>query len=136
MKPECAERKAAAIVNAEPSERGPHLQWFIRQAVERCIRLIEAFEPDTEFIVSKLRREFGIEPQTVHGDWLPIDTAPKDGTRVLLFVEPYEYHEPFRDSADWRDIGHWTEHNRGGWVHHVPGNPTHWQPAPNPPEGA
>lgn len=63
MKPECAERKAQAIVNAEPSERGPLLRWFIRQAVERCIQTIEESEGDPDFAVFKIRREFGIEPK-------------------------------------------------------------------------
>lgn len=61
-------------------------------------------------------------------EWMPIETAPKDGTaiyqRVLLFVPPYG-----------AGSGNWTGHN---WNCHFCLNrdaqPTHWMPLPPSPE--
>jgi hypothetical protein len=67
-------------------------------------------------------------------EWQPIDTAPKDGTRILLVG--HRVREI--------DIGHWgngyylgrKQGYRQTWVTN-PGNmvrPTHWMPLPPPPE--
>jgi len=69
--------------------------------------------------------------------WLPIETAPKDGTRLILFA------------YDLVTIGHWEDragHPGGGpdyrhvWVDEDNGypmdEPTHWQPLPKPPVSA
>jgi hypothetical protein len=61
--------------------------------------------------------------------WQPIETAPKDGTRMLLRLSNGEVfsgwgteHAGFqRFHADGTDIG---------WL-----NPRHWMPLPSPPEG-
>jgi len=63
--------------------------------------------------------------------WQPIETAPKDGTAILLYapsevgrgrtVWPGCYVESY---AEWLQIG-------GGFV-----DPTHWRPMPDPPEVA
>lgn len=68
-------------------------------------------------------------------DWQPIETAPKDGTTVLL----YRYCEPW----DVFGYGAWEEsHSVAGWIAHgffePPGNlglaaPSHWMPLPGPP---
>lgn len=67
--------------------------------------------------------------------WQPIETAPKDGTPVLLY----------RECAGWsvRGWGYWVDvKGIDGWVSHgfgdPPGNlglghPTHWMPLPEPP---
>ena len=52
-------------------------------------------------------------------EWQPIETAPKDGTRVLV-VEDGEYHV-----AWWRQG--WT---RAGDDYDIAMEPTHWQPLP------
>lgn len=65
--------------------------------------------------------------------WQPIETAPKDGTRVLLFVPPYGpstgHYEPAR--VNWGP-------NASLWVSHSILNkeaaPTHWMPLPTPPQ--
>lgn len=58
------------------------------------------------------------------GDWQPIETAPKDGTRILLWG----------DLPDWDgcfyEVGYWDE-SIGGFTCDV--EPTHWQPLPKPP---
>jgi hypothetical protein len=65
--------------------------------------------------------------------WQPIETAPKDGTEVLLWIKGDE-ESPRK--------GRWEERldlRRGhkwcvayGWCEDTP---THWMPLPEPPEG-
>ena len=62
--------------------------------------------------------------------WQPIETAPRDGTTVLLWLVDGqmmidgEYAiQGFHSARAWR-----TEF-------HVTAEPTHWQPLPTPPEG-
>lgn len=70
------------------------------------------------------------EEGTVGEQWRPIETAPKDGTWVLLWFDADEYAvsgawmRPGRDYiAHWCAFGRWT-----------PGDaPTHWMPLPAPP---
>ena len=62
------------------------------------------------------------------GHWRPIETAPKDGTELLLFAR---YYGPF--------LGRWFEDNRGGGAYWAVGccmaaRPSHWMPLPLPPE--
>lgn len=58
--------------------------------------------------------------------WRPIETAPKDGSTVLLFFEALAY--PIMRSSFWA-ARHQCWYGVGpGW------EPTHWQPLPEPPE--
>jgi len=65
-----------------------------------------------------------------HG-WLPIETAPKDGTWILIWCD-------FQIVGRWSDAGNrvkrgWTDDAWGvNPIHHV----TQWQPLPKPPVGA
>jgi hypothetical protein len=52
--------------------------------------------------------------------WRPIDTAPKDGTNILL-------HNGTLAGVGCCELPY--DHWMGTWVHH----PTHWQPLPKPP---
>ena len=56
--------------------------------------------------------------------WQPIETAPKDGTRVLL----HYVHKNFTKIGAW-DAGcrYWSADQ---WFHERP--PTHWMPLPAP----
>ena len=63
--------------------------------------------------------------------WQPIETAPKDGTRVLLcwfddIIAPI-IHVGWNlgGGRRWQDTHHWL-HNDGSW-------PTHWMPLHDPP---
>ena len=58
--------------------------------------------------------------------WQPIETAPKDGTRILLWLEPTRIAMPFA----WQD-GRWM----GDDYPLNMATPTHWMPIPPPPEG-
>ncbi len=69
--------------------------------------------------------------------WQPIETAPRDGTRVLLWWD-----------GDFAPVAHWEP---DGWAYHMTMNwmadrgcviadallgyePTHWMPLPEPPQ--
>ena len=80
-------------------------------------------------------------------EWQPIETAPKDGTNVLLTNGEtvsqgvYEFHAPYvrenRD-LDGRYISQDEFDGFDGWIDFVGGmlpEPTHWQPLPPPPNG-
>ena len=65
--------------------------------------------------------------------WQPIETAPTDGTHVLLFIPryamgrlPYVMVQGWNLAADRRG---WRAHYAGGIV-----EPTHWMPLPEPPQ--
>ena len=74
------------------------------------------------------------------GEWKPIETAPKDGTVVLLFVGRGVMIDFTRTAY----VGSWREGGVGepqqdyiGWRALCCGRwhaPTHWQPLPAPPE--
>lgn len=65
--------------------------------------------------------------------WQPIETAPQDGTQVLLIARyptnvawSDQYHSWWHTRAVTEDV-HWAR-----WPHTFP--PTHWRPLPAPPE--
>lgn len=64
-------------------------------------------------------------------EWQPIETAPKDGTPVLLY-EPSE--DPTVHVAEW-GIGDWhlCDFDPGYDLVQRAVNPTHWMPLPEPP---
>jgi len=84
--------------------------------------------------------------------WRPIETAPKDGTCVLLGEYVYNntwagfLPEPYDDDEDeWKTyfyqfVGGWVENDydkpcwRAAEYHAFGHNPTHWMPLPAPPE--
>lgn len=59
--------------------------------------------------------------------WMPIDTAPRDGTLVMVYVKS-------KIGDTWIDVGRYT----GGKHKWLSGSdviyPTHWQPLPQPPK--
>lgn len=66
-------------------------------------------------------------------NWQPIETAPKDGTRILIY-DPTHYRDPIITIAEYRC---------GGWLGEDGGvydccsseyEPTHWMPLPLPPK--
>ena len=57
--------------------------------------------------------------------WKPIETAPKDGRRVLLWRDG-------NPLGEWPFMGFWNDY----WVIYIDGqtiDPTHWMPLPDPP---
>lgn len=72
--------------------------------------------------------------------WLPIESAPRDGTNILVWSPHGEAHgkpsivavdwHTYNGESDWRiGVGEF-----GPLALHAP--PTHWQPLPEPPEAA
>jgi hypothetical protein len=59
------------------------------------------------------------------GRWQPIETAPKDGTRLFLWSPDLGYHAGHWENAQWKTL---TGFNAGG--------PTHWMPLPERPAPA
>lgn len=71
-------------------------------------------------------------------EWQPIETAPKDGTEVLLF---FVSDVPWQASSKGICIGFWGDDGSNAWYafesdSNALGNPTHWMPLPPPPEGS
>lgn len=72
--------------------------------------------------------------------WRKIETAPRDGTPILIWdPTKSDRGRPYDDSR--YAIGYWRTDQPDGWKW-MWGNrnssevsPTHWQPLPNPPKG-
>lgn len=60
-------------------------------------------------------------------DWRPIETAPRDGTVLLVWRESERGYDHARMGTDWFEGGVWQRSRRL-----MP--PTHWMPLPSPPE--
>jgi len=58
-------------------------------------------------------------------DWQPIETAPKDGTCVLVFVAARDDLPSFVTTCAW--------HKDAGWCADELRSVTHWMPLPDPP---
>lgn len=61
--------------------------------------------------------------------WLPIESAPKDGTKVLVFKKFKTFGDSMVLAAYWVD-GEWM----GTWDGTEVRGFTHWQPLPEPPQ--
>ena len=86
--------------------------------------------------VESLGRAAPIEsPASVPDGWLPIETAPKDGTFVLVYEPGWDHEQMDQEIARYNSSsGKWV------WAHAgMSMNPTHWKSLPAPPtnqEGA
>jgi len=69
-----------------------------------------------------------------HYSWRPIDTAPKDGTTIIVWCvhEMAKFCEnPASEGYAAPAIARWINHNGGGWTWHgLAGPPTLWMPLP------
>ena len=69
-------------------------------------------------------------------NWLPIETAPKDGTCVLLWVRGYcEVGQWDNDKYAKRPKPFWNADGPWGRIGMRAIPPTHWMPIPDPPMG-
>lgn len=78
-------------------------------------------------------------------NWQPIDTAPKDGTVVLVWWPIGDYPSGNHEFASFVDFGGKVPEGtfdgkpyRNGWCNdrdgaYLPVEPTHWMPLPEPP---
>jgi hypothetical protein len=91
---------------------------------------------DAAELINRLSVERAELMAALKAKWQPIETAPKDGTEVLIYGLAWEdaqrgnYYAvaAFLDGA-WRDS---PEDVDDGWEMN---SPTHWMPLPTPPEG-
>lgn len=71
-------------------------------------------------------------------NWQPIETAPKDGTWILV-CEPDGTDEPFIDVVRWFDPMHYVIQTAPYWGGRDGGkscDPEFWHPLPPPPVGS
>lgn len=78
--------------------------------------------------------------------WQPIETAPKDGRKVLVYVKGdslYPTAASFKSREYWQSNYDDPEYMEEGWYwafgypsdfHEEVIEPTHWMPLPQPPE--
>lgn len=69
-------------------------------------------------------------------EWQPIETAPKDGTVVLLFVPESTDTDGVRVGffSYWAAYGDWYgDESASHSLSNLYGKPTHWMPLPAPP---
>lgn len=59
-------------------------------------------------------------------EWQPIETAPRDGTEVLLFDNGIY-------GLGWWALGEWRDFGDAGCAGSEAFAPTHWMPLPKPP---
>jgi hypothetical protein len=102
---------------------GPDDRAWQREAVnemtKRARLAIEAAHPSPAS--SAVRRA-----QPAPGGWQPIETAPRDGTTVLLFSRDGSAADGYWLQAGYNGCGAWI------WPY-VYKTPAHWQPLPEPP---
>lgn len=84
------------------------------------------------------------------GEWQDIETAPKDGTAVLLYIVPIEEgyllgwnpERTITHVIGWWSHSGWTSHlmeegtadtEGNSWPYQITLQPTHWMPLPEPP---
>lgn len=66
--------------------------------------------------------------------WMPIESAPRDGTAVLTYMPPLPHQ-----SIGWNNIQKWKG-EKAGWItvgmpkRRMLHQPTHWMPLPPPPQ--
>lgn len=83
--------------------------------------------------------------------WQPIETAPRDGTDILVYYEfatvPIAHIARWDDGEMWDSTGFSSQEEAAGWwsniesfvsQHKLSGynTPTHWMPLPEPPKEA
>ena len=91
---------------------------------------------------------FGLRLSEGLGAWLPIATAPRDGTWVLLAGGECDYDEE-SDAKTRPVVGQWRNYRNGrttdwhwqfawydGGYYGEYETPTHWMPLPAPPQSA
>ena len=109
----------------QAKEGGMTTDYPVDEAMADAIRWAEEYAPEIvaniEMIGAMLKRS----------QWQPIETAPRDGTKVLLCHSGYAhpYYDRDRTPRVWVDF-----FRAGSWYNTAPsGQPTHWRPLPAPP---
>ena len=128
----------------KPVPMKPTKAWAVVNKISGCC--IEVFQPlDTRADAKETAMLAGDERLArvtiAEGDgWLPIETAPKDGTKLLLASSK---DKPWVWCGYWSDDKESNQFGEEGWVDgatsrnelfYVMTNATHWQPLPAPPK--
>ena len=105
-----------ALRKYNPNERPNHCAELMFYAADTIEKLVDAAD---------------LSPQ-----WQPISTAPKDGTKVILFCSKAERSVKWREGQQAVDFWHTVVKNGyEGWGHFNEGYfpASHWQNLPKPP---
>ncbi len=119
------------------------------ELIARLQRIADWFDLHDEFSFSEepaTIREAADALQALERVWQPIETAPKDGTQVILTngvsvaQGNWLHSEPF--IREHRDLeGRYIDQDESdgydGWIDFIGGmmpEPTHWMPLPTPPK--
>jgi hypothetical protein len=74
-------------------------------------------------------------PQPAATAWMPIETAPKDGTRILAYQPDGQWRGNNPDRRERQEVVYWHQPGNpaadGFWMPYL--RPTHWMPLPAPP---
>jgi hypothetical protein len=80
---------------------------------------------DMQAVLDAVEKALSSQPAQT---WQPIETAPQDGSRIILMWEP------FSGMSEHVELGKWSIRN--AWVNTYgqafSGSPTHWTPLPTP----
>ena len=75
------------------------------------------------------------------GEWQPIETAPKDGTKILAHCQPLDIETGKPMSFSYTNVVWWRrdkfKDSFWHWRHALndsAAEPTHWMPLPEPPK--
>lgn len=102
---------------------------IIRITSGKCHMRVPAEDTDPDLVLDECLREIC----RLKNPWQPIETAPKDGSTILLWdgVETTGYWKEYSFSP-----GSWQLAMTGSYAQDGDlDNPTHWAPLPEPPEG-
>jgi len=125
-------RELAAVPSSVPAPP-PH-----EAAAERVKRLMTPVPMTDAERLSDPDYGLAAPPSEPPAHWQPIETAPKDGTLIIVWMRDEAPHRAWQYlngqlSPNLLALASWTNHNGGGWVSFHPGQPTHWMPLPAPP---
>lgn len=108
---------------------------LLREAYEAIGAIVDSgvFEAESQHYYHKLRARITDALAEKDEGWMPIETAPKDGTKIKLLCEFGEDEGFYCDytKRDWNPSGlpgEWST-DKGN------GDPTHWRPLPPLPKG-
>lgn len=109
-------------------------QWAWDEAYGQAILYVQWLVPgpseyvQAEYVLAQTIARAILKAREEAFDWLPLETAPKDGTRVLCWNEEWQAPESgCRYGPSWAANG--LAADRGGWKY----QPTYWMPLPEPP---